>query len=275
MNKHIPQNILVSSDTSPYSASAVNVAIDMVQKYGGKLSVMTMVLFGNDLEGVGTGALLDEQDREAQQHLDEIIGRAAASGVAAEGVLAHGDEPHAEITATAAGLGADLIVMGRRGRRGLAKLMLGDATTRVIAETSANVLVVPRETRLWSRGILLATDGSENSMAATETALALCQAWQLPLAVVFAVPDGSGMDLAEATVVGLCQRAASLGVDCQHRVLNGRPNEMIAAAAHETGADLIVVGSHGHGAFMSLIHGSVSGQVIRSASCPVLVVRGT
>ncbi|MEO8353471.1 MAG: universal stress protein, partial [Chthoniobacteraceae bacterium] len=40
----------------------------------------------------------------------------------------------------------------------------------------------------------------------------------------------------------------------------------------EHGADMIVMGSHGHGSFYELLVGSVTSGVLRDARCPVLVV---
>lgn len=219
--------------------------------------------------------MLEEQDKEAQAHLDEIVQQAAARGVPCSTVLAHGDAPHVEITAAAEEQGADWIIMGRRGRRGLAHLMLGDATGRVIGQATANVLVVPRGSKLWRDRILLATDGAEHSAAAVDTALALAQSWELPLSVVYATAEDAGLTAAEESVAAVCQRAAALGVACEMRVVTGRADVMIAEAARETDADLIVVGSHGRSGIMSVIHGSVSSQVISTANCPVLVVRGS
>lgn len=269
-----PRHIMVASDASPYSESAVRVAINMVRQYGGRLTAMSMVLFADDLEVVGTGALLAEQDQATQAHLEAVVQQAADIGVPCETVLCHGELPHAEITAAAEETAADLIVMGRRGKRGLAHLMVGDATARVIAQATANVLVVPRDSGLWSRRILLATDGAEHSAAAVDAAIGLAQAWRLPLTVVHAVPEGLDMSVAEETVAAICRRAAVLEIDCEARVEAGRADAVIAGVARECGADLIVVGSHGRSGIMSVIHGSVSAQVIGTASCPVLVARG-
>jgi nucleotide-binding universal stress UspA family protein len=54
--------------------------------------------------------------------------------------------------------------------------------------------------------------------------------------------------------------------------VEGQPANVLAAAS--AGADLLVVGSRGHGGFVGLLLGSVSMRVLASASCPVLVVRG-
>lgn len=56
-------------------------------------------------------------------------------------------------------------------------------------------------------------------------------------------------------------------------MVQGDPVEKILAAAREFGADLIALGSHGHGALYDLLVGSVASGVLKAASCPVLVVR--
>ena len=55
------------------------------------------------------------------------------------------------------------------------------------------------------------------------------------------------------------------------RVVRGRPAEVLVAAA--VGADLLVVGSRGHGAMAGMLLGSVSEYVVAHAPCPVLVIR--
>lgn len=53
----------------------------------------------------------------------------------------------------------------------------------------------------------------------------------------------------------------------------GVPTETIVDAIAEHDADLIVMGTHGHSGLTRLLVGSVAGQVMRQATCPVLVVR--
>jgi nucleotide-binding universal stress UspA family protein len=54
----------------------------------------------------------------------------------------------------------------------------------------------------------------------------------------------------------------------------GAPDEVLAAAAHDEHADLIVVGTHGHTGVSRFLLGSVASSIIRRAPCDVLVVRG-
>ena len=55
----------------------------------------------------------------------------------------------------------------------------------------------------------------------------------------------------------------------------GRPSTVLRDEARAMGADLILVGSRGHGPIASMLLGSVSAEVVDHAPCPVLVARGT
>ena len=60
-------------------------------------------------------------------------------------------------------------------------------------------------------------------------------------------------------------------VEIERRVVEGRPAAVLVDESR--GADLLVVGSRGHGGFTGLLLGSVSQQVAHHASCPVVIVR--
>jgi nucleotide-binding universal stress UspA family protein len=62
------------------------------------------------------------------------------------------------------------------------------------------------------------------------------------------------------------------GIDAHGLVIQGTTVDKIVDEAQRLPADLIIVGSHGHGALLHLLLGSVSEGVIKHASCPVLVV---
>jgi universal stress protein A len=62
-------------------------------------------------------------------------------------------------------------------------------------------------------------------------------------------------------------------IPIERRLLKGRPGKVIVEAATQRGADLIVMGTHGRSGFERLIMGSVTERVLRSAHCPVVVVR--
>jgi len=63
------------------------------------------------------------------------------------------------------------------------------------------------------------------------------------------------------------------GIEATTEVLFGSPAPAIVDAAEANGADLIVMGTHGHGALMHVMMGNVAERVVRAALCPVLTVR--
>jgi nucleotide-binding universal stress UspA family protein len=74
----------------------------------------------------------------------------------------------------------------------------------------------------------------------------------------------------------LTERAKALaadGVPTRWIRRTGVPHEEIVAAAAREKADYIVIGTHGYGGFSRFMLGSVADKVIRSAACPVVVVR--
>ena len=136
--------------------------------------------------------------------------------------------------------------------------------------------------------VLLATDGSINARVATRwletfplppTTELLVLAALAPQPPMLDVPvPPPVIDAARADA----QNAADTAVatvrtrwpSAEARVVDGEPRHVIAATAREWGADLIVVGARGLGAFGRLLLGSVSTAVMHHAPCPVLVVRG-
>lgn len=135
--------------------------------------------------------------------------------------------------------------------------------------------------------VLLATDLTAASAAATDEAFALAHRLGASLLVVSVIdprslrlPGGRWAERVdqvrarrEAAAEHLVERGRGLGVPVQRLVWVGEPGESIVEAADAEGADLILVGSHGRSGVGRALLGSVSDFVVRHANCPVLVVR--
>ena len=144
--------------------------------------------------------------------------------------------------------------------------------------------------------ILIATDGSEFGRTAAEKACELAagrqdiaftivSAYETPASVA-AEPYVGTPEMYQQLIDGL-RLLAERAVDevksiIEQRFPNasvttviemGRAAEVILDAADRVKADLVVVGSHGHGFWGRSLLGSVSNAVIHHARCPVLVVR--
>lgn len=134
------------------------------------------------------------------------------------------------------------------------------------------------------RQILLATDLGEASAGATEYALELARALSARLLVVSVIDPGArraggGLRvdqeraIRETAMTELVRRARSQAVPTEFLIWTGDPRDSIVEAAAAERADLIVVGCHGRRGLERAILGSVSDHVVRTAGCPVLVVR--
>jgi nucleotide-binding universal stress UspA family protein/uncharacterized membrane protein YfcA len=270
------ERFLVASDGSEFSAAAVREAIGMAHKCHAQLNVMSLVATGVEHEALGESILKQEME-SSQRHLEGIREQAVESGVACETHLIHGQTVDREIVDLADRLKVDLIVMGRRGRRGLARLMLGHATAQVIGLAHCNVMVVPRASRVEGRHIVLATDGSRFADAAAVTATSMagfCKAKSTVVSVTVPGHVPENRQEAEQVVERIVEHMRSEGIDAEGMVLDGRPDELIVAVAKERSADLIVTGSHGRTGIERVLLGSTTERILNETSCAVLVVKG-
>jgi nucleotide-binding universal stress UspA family protein len=269
------ERFLVASDGSEFSAAAVREAIGMATKCGAEVHLMSLLATGAEHEALGE-AILKQEMQTAQAHLDEVKAQAEAAGVACETHLVHGQAVDREIVDLADRIKADVIVMGRRGRRGLARMMLGHATAQVIGQAHCNVLVVPRAAKLEGRHIVLATDGSRFAEAAAVTAASLGRFCKTLVTVASVTSPGEGPERraeAEQSVQRAVEHMRSEGLAADGTVLEGYPAEVIAGVAREKNADLIVTGSHGRTGLERILLGSTSERILNETPCAVLVVK--
>lgn len=265
---------LLPTDGSEFSRGAEKLAIAMCAYSRGRLVVMRAVL-----RGAG-GYLAPETDakdeQEAKDDLARLKRKVEAAGVDCTTALRFASDPYKAIVEEARDMHADIIVMGRRGRRGLARLMLGDATAKVMGYAPCPVMVVPKSAGMW-RHMLLATDGSRSSDAATVTAAAMAKCCGTPLTVLSVkVPIHTEQRQAEAQPI--VDRAVNYlrqeGVAAEGLIKEGLADEVIVDVANDLGNVLIILGSHGRTGLVWALFGSKTERVINHANCAVLVVGG-
>jgi nucleotide-binding universal stress UspA family protein len=182
-------------------------------------------------------------------------------------------------------LGADLIIVGAHGHSRL-QHRLGSVAEHLVRWAPRPVLVVPLHAAPPPPGrppftrILCATDLSEAAHPAAAYALELAQEADARLDVLHVVdlPPTLPVTVAAATVDARSRLAALVPVEartyCTAETFTrtGAPDGEILLFAAERQADLIVMGSQGHGLLEHLVFGSHTTRVMRAASCPVLVV---
>jgi len=269
------ERFLVASDGSEYSAGAVREALRLAKRCGARLRAVTFVAADQEHETLGEQILKHELDA-ARVHLEQVAAGATAAGVDCEIEVVQGFSVHDRIVDESERMRADLIVVGRRGRRGLARMMVGDATLKLIGGAHCSVLVVPRAAEVRGRRFVLASDGSRFGDAAAAAAGNLAKRCETPVTVVsVAVPSHPETRRREApgVVERIVRALRSDGVDADGEVAQGLAADMIVAAAARTGADLIIMGSHGRTGFERLVLGSNTERVLNRTQCAVLVVK--
>lgn len=134
--------------------------------------------------------------------------------------------------------------------------------------------------------IVVATDGSADANRAATHALEQAEQHGAELHAVFVVdtdrhaePALSSMELETIEVeewgndelAEIAERGEGLGVEVTTRCCHGKPYVEIISYADEVGADLIVLGYHGHSHTETDQIGSVTDRVVQNAGRPVLV----
>ena len=141
-------NVLVPTDLSVASINALNYSIKIVKRYHAKLTIVHVVShfqnagFHADFRK-GISNLKDEL-AAAKNQLDGFWRSIGENGIKADLVLGYGD-PFAEIMSFAKSKKNDIIVMGTRGRTGLAHLLMGSIAEKVVRYSHIPVVTVKHE----------------------------------------------------------------------------------------------------------------------------------
>ena len=137
--------------------------------------------------------------------------------------------------------------------------------------------------------IVVGIDFSDGSDVAMEQALSLAAVFKATVDIVHVldpivlrpVATSGVASLADApalvdqidrALASRATKAAELGVACQTKLLEGHPAQEIVEYANKTGADMIVVGTHGRTGIQHAVLGSVAERVVQRSTCPVVVI---
>ena len=141
------QHILVPTDGSDITAKAVQAALDLARLSGARLSALSVkepfpYSAISEMQPVPPQEYYDAQERIAAARVKAVVDAAQAAGLACSGHTVEALHAWEAILDHAKAQGCDLIVMASHGRRGVAALLLGSETSRVLTHTHLPVLVV-------------------------------------------------------------------------------------------------------------------------------------
>ncbi len=308
----LTMRILIPVDGSQHSVSAVQFVASHSTTVGGSPEIELLnvqaPIPARAARLVGQAACTSYYEDEANKVLRPALRTLNKAGLAprARYEVGHAAEVIAAATEKKRGQKAasvDLLVMGSHGRGAMMRLLMGSITTGVLARTTTPVLLL-RGTAHPVRNTLkvaIAIDGSAYGLAAVRYVIKhrdLFGAERAQIELVHAVPDFLGaympdmsgvalpaftpreieamqhqaFESAMAPVRKLCAQA-KLGVTEVRLV--GAAGDALSAYARKKKIDVLVMGSHGHGAFSQAVLGSVTTRVAAQCATPLLVIRKT
>jgi nucleotide-binding universal stress UspA family protein len=292
------KHLLCAVDFSDVSRSALEWALAFAKDTRARVTVLhvldkTLLSVGNLVAAPGA---LEEMRRRAEEsfavwkgELDFDEARVTVvDGVPADAILstAHRSE-------------VDLVVMGTFGLSGIQKFLLGSVTEKVLHRLRVPLLTVSsgvdeRGLRVSVRPktLLMAIDLDEDSPVVIRHGLWLAEHYRAKLIAVHAAPipavlvdDRTFQMIPPEALVAiedslLSERREKLegllppgGTEVEIVVTMGAPFDVLRAHVRERSADMLILGAGGRGEARRLWLGSTTHKMVRSAACPVLIVR--
>jgi nucleotide-binding universal stress UspA family protein len=286
------KNILFLTDFSEPSDAALPYASAIGRTYGSVVHVLHVLLPSayTYMPPEAAGTILSDQEELAKAEMQKV--EAGLMGLPRQAMIERGTGVWPVLCEKLKEHEVDLIVLGTHGRTGVQKMLLGSAAEEVFRRARVPVLTIgPAVTKGTHSGgrfrcVLFATDFNTVSTAAAAYAASLAQENSARLVLLHVLPKprqgkASYTELSVAEALHKLQELIPVDADLWCRpepmVLHGDPAEETLFAAHQSGADLIVLGVRGLDELAKLrtrVARATAYQVVVHAPCPVLTVRG-
>lgn len=283
------KEILVGTDGTAASQAAVHWAALEAQRHHCLLRIVYVV------DGEWRSARYDS----GTEHTD-VSRQLADVAVAHASAQARALAPHVQLETDtlignpaprllAAADDTDLVVLGSRGRGGFTSLLLGSVSRRVATHARCPVVVVRGRGNDAEGSVAVGVDdspaagnvlatafeaaaGRNAALTVIRTYLAPPPLWMAGVPVVeFSTPkeDATECQRVEELLAPWRRRYPEVKVDVM--VSHDSPAAVLTGVSHS--AQLVVVGSHGHGGIVGALLGSTGIQLLHHADCPVLIAR--
>lgn len=138
------KKILVPTDGSDSSMRAADFALKLAKHFMSEIIGIYVIdrIILEEISKVHERHEVEEEiKRKAERCLNYIVKSAEREGLKASSILVEG-QPHDQIVRHAESLGADIIIMGSKGRRGTNRILIGSVAERVIEYAPCPVLVM-------------------------------------------------------------------------------------------------------------------------------------
>ncbi|MFN8474017.1 MAG: universal stress protein [Anaerolineae bacterium] len=278
------RTILVPLDGSALGEGALPTAVFLAQRMGAR--VLLARVAGDDSPRAA---------HEAEHYLDGVRTR-IADGAAVDLVVPHGTAARGILDAVAAH-DAGLVVMTTHGRTGLRRLVFGSVAEKILAASPVPVWLVPARGTAHppllastAPEILTPLDGSPLAEAALQPAVALARALGGHLVLLRVVPpppivvdpslaqtlvpsEAETQQGAETYLQSLAPTIAAEGIPTRLVVRSGPLVQSILDEIWASGAELLVMATHGRSGLDRALLGSVAVALVHSCAIPMVLTR--
>jgi len=143
------KNILIPTDGSELSQRAVRMALDLAKLHRARVTGIhvipdyhLLIAYEGAFDPVTEERIEEEAKTRAEGYLAFVRRSAEEAGIPCDTVCETSDHPYDAILKTVDARGCDLIVMTSHGRKGLAAVLLGSETRKVLTHAKIPILVV-------------------------------------------------------------------------------------------------------------------------------------
>jgi nucleotide-binding universal stress UspA family protein len=287
-----PRKILLATDLSARSDRAMDRAALIAREHAAELVVLVVMEPSRaDASPRYTSLWLETEPPANPRRLADLVRRHLASSADELGdrvrIRIESGDPADVILDVAREETCDLLVTGVARNEFLGRLTLGATVDRLVGAAPAPLLIVTDRASGAYRRVVVATDLSPTSLIALDMAAALSTAGTLTVFHGRHVPYTSFVSDAEALKTAAQQaalaettafiEAAPLSAAVRARVevlvRAGEPERNLADLARDGAVDLVALTTHGRGAVLTALLGSVARRIVTSLPCDALVVR--
>lgn len=280
------KRLLAATDLSARSERAIGRAAMLARQFQAEVILLHVV------DADQPAALVEAEQRQADALLRAgVAAMPECKGLDPE-ILVRAGAPFQAVVQAAQEHAVDLVVVGAHRKAILRDVFVGTTAERIMRTGRQPVLMVNRQPATPYRRAVLASDTSEASARALQTAAALDYLEATDLSVVHGylpvakdVMGHAGIDPKE-----IDEHVARAGKDARNALVafltgccagllskrlvveEGPPFEVIRRAVERLDAELVVIGTRGHTGLKRLLLGSVADEVLRNIECDVLAI---
>jgi nucleotide-binding universal stress UspA family protein len=275
------KKIIVPIDFSEHSEYALKTAATLAKKHDAEVLALHML----EMSDIMLSASDDLQTQKvmffiqlAEQKFEEFLKKDYLKGIKVTPIIKH-YKVLSEVNEVALKHDADIIIMGSHGASGIQEFFVGSNTERVVRNASIPVLVVKNKLiDLNFDVVVLACDFSEESIPAYINTVKMFQNISSKLYLVYVnLPHDkfkSSQEIEKKVVNFFTKADGNLDkMKDVHYVSDYTIEDGVLDFSNKTGADLIVVPTHGRKGLSHFIMGSVSEDVANHSTLPVLTFK--